>query len=200
MPTGVVLAGGRSTRFGDRDKALVSLAGTPMVRRVADRLPPVVDELVVNCRPEQVGPLETALEGLDPTFAPDDRPGAGPLAGIERGLRAASGEYAAVVACDMPFLDPHFLGYLFGRARDRDAAVPRPDEWYQPLQAVYRVEPALAACRDAHAAGEARPVALRSRLDAVTVGPAELDAHAAPATFENLNTPAELAAARERFE
>ena len=41
MTTGAIVAGGRSTRFGDRDKAVAELAGVPMIRRVADRLPRV---------------------------------------------------------------------------------------------------------------------------------------------------------------
>ena len=51
MRSGVVVAGGRSTRFGAPDKAVADLGGTPMIRRVADRIAPAVEELVVNCRP-----------------------------------------------------------------------------------------------------------------------------------------------------
>jgi len=53
------------------------------------------------------------------------------MAGIATGLNAADAEYAFVVACDMPFVDPEFVDYLFERAQRHDAAVPRPDEWFK---------------------------------------------------------------------
>ena len=48
MRASLVLAGGRSTRFGDSDKAVAELAGTPMIRRVVDRVAGVVSEVVIN--------------------------------------------------------------------------------------------------------------------------------------------------------
>jgi molybdopterin-guanine dinucleotide biosynthesis protein A len=201
MRAGVIVAGGRSTRFGERDKAVADLAGTPMVRRVADRLAGVVDELVVNCRADQRDPLAAALDGLDPAprFAVDPEPDRGPMAGIMTGLRAVEAPYAAVVACDMPFVDPGFLAHLFERAAGHDAAVPRPDEWFQPTQAVYRADPMANACAAALDRGEGRIVAPLEELDAVTVGRDEIERHASPDTFENCNTPAEFAAAAERL-
>ncbi len=88
-------------------------------------------------------------------FAVDPVPDQGPLAGIATGLRAANGEYAAAVACDMPFVDPGFLEYLFDRAIGHDAAVVRVDEWYQPTQAVYRTDATAEACERALERGTA---------------------------------------------
>jgi molybdopterin-guanine dinucleotide biosynthesis protein A len=201
MRAGVIIAGGRSTRFGEQDKAVADLAGTPVVCRVADRLGQVVDELVVNCRPDQRGAIEEALRTVDPvpTVAEDPEPDRGPMAGLVTGLRAVDSEYAAAVACDMPFVDPGFLDYLFERAAGRDAAVPKPDEWVQPMQAVYRVEPTVAACTAALERGESRVVAPLATLEHVVVGPEGVREHATPATFENLNTRAEFEAAAERL-
>lgn len=201
MRAGVIVAGGRSTRFGDRDKAVADLAGTPLVRRVADRLASVVDELVVNCRPDQRAAIDAALEKVDPAprFAEDPAPDHGPMAGLMTGLRAVGGEYAAAVACDMPVVDPGFLDYLFERAAGHDAAVPRPDDWFQPMQAVYRSEPMAAACAAALERGEGRVIAPLEALDYVVVGPGEIEDHATPETFENLNTRAEFEAAAERL-
>ncbi|RLM54097.1 molybdenum cofactor guanylyltransferase [Halobellus sp. Atlit-31R] len=201
MPAALVLAGGRSTRFGDRDKAVAELAGTPMIRRVVDRITPVVDEIVINCRAAQVDPIADALADseYDPTFAVDRDPDEGPMAGIARGLEAVSATYAFVVACDMPFVDPDFAAHLLERAAGHDAAVPRPDEWYQTTQAVYRTEPMAAACRRALANDDHRIVAPLSELDEVVVGSAEIERVASLETFENVNTREELAAAAERL-
>jgi molybdopterin-guanine dinucleotide biosynthesis protein A len=201
MRSGLIVAGGRSTRFGDADKALADLAGTPMIRRVADRLAPAVDELVVNCRADQQAAIATALEGYDHpvSFALDRKEDLGPLAGIGTGLEAVAGEYAAVVACDMPFVDPAFVSHLFERADSHDAAVPRPDEWYQTTQAVYQAEAMARGCRRALGEGERRVVAVLDDLDVVVVDREAVERHASMATFENLNTRQELEAAAARL-
>ena len=205
MRSGVIVAGGRSTRFGDADKAVAELAGTPMVRRVADRLADVdgLDALVVNCREDQVEAIESALAGypLDVGFAPDPDPDEGPMAGIRTGLRAVETEYAAVVACDMPFVEPALLAHLGARAEGHDAAVPRlSDGWFQTTQAVYRAGAMADACDRALARGAGRIVAAFDDLDVVVVGEDEVSERASLATFENLNTREEFEAAQSRFD
>jgi len=193
--TAVVLAGGRSTRFGDEDKAVADLAGTPMIRRVVDRVSPTVDGVVVNCRSTQRGAIESALAGaaVPVSFAEDEYPDEGPMAGMATGLRAVAGEYAFVVACDMPFVDPGFVEYLFERAAGHEAAVPRPEQWFETTHAVYRARAMADACEAALEAGEKRIVAPLFDLDFVVVDAGEVREHGAVHTFENCNT-------REDFE
>ena len=204
MRSGVILAGGRSTRFGERDKAVADLAGVPMIRRVADRLAGTVDELVVNCRPAQKAGISAAMDGypLEVGFGLDEQPDRGPVAGIRNGLRAAAGTDAVVVACDMPFLDRDLVEHLFERAGPVDAAIPRLDSgWYQPTQAVYRVGPMTAACETALETENPRILAPIDELgETVVVEHAEIEAVASVESFENINTPEELAAAEARFE
>ncbi|WP_135819982.1 molybdenum cofactor guanylyltransferase [Halostella litorea] len=201
MRAGVIIAGGRSARFGDEDKAVADLAGTPMVRRVADRIGGVVDELVVNCRDDQAEAVAAAFAdgAFDPTLALDETPDRGPMAGIATGLRAAEAEYAAVVACDMPFVSPDLIDYLFSRAAGRDAAVPKPDEWFQPTQAVYRTAAMADACERTLARGERKVVEAVLELDHVVVDRAEVERHAPLRTFKNLNTRAEFEAVAAEF-
>lgn len=217
MRSGVIIAGGRSTRFGDADKAVTPLAGVPMVRRVADRLSPVVDEVVVNCRPDQRGAIGDTLAGyeLPVEFVLDAEPDQGPMAGIRDGLRGASGEHAFVVACDMPFVDTETASYLFDRcdgdvdpppnAEDvgeppYDAAVPRlGDGWYQTTQAVYRPEPMADACDAALERGDRKILAPLEDLTYAIVGEAELTERVDLSTFDNINTQEEFEAAEKRI-
>jgi len=197
----LVLAGGRSTRFGDRDKAVADLAGTPMIRRVVDRVAGLVSEVVINCRADQVDAIEAAFADadVDPKFAVDREPDAGPMAGIARGLEAVSAEYAFVVACDMPFVDPAFVEHLFERAAGHDAAVPRPDEWFQTTQAVYRTEPMRAACHRALERDDHRIIVPLEELDEVVLDREEIERVSSTTTFENLNTREEFERADERL-
>lgn len=204
MRSAVIVAGGRSTRFGDADKVVAELAGVPMIRRVADRLADVSDlaGLVVNCREDQVDAIESALDGypLDVSFALDPEPDQGPMAGIRTGLRAVASEYAVVVACDMPFVEPALVEHLFERAGSHDAAVPRlEDGWYQTTQAVYRAEAMAEACEAALERGDRRIVAPFEEIDVVEVDEEEVGRHADLQTFDNLNTREEFEAARERL-
>lgn len=204
MRAGVVVAGGRSTRFGDGDKVVASLAGVPMIRRVAERLAGVVDVLVVNCRADQMDAIEAALAGVEVRYAPDPEPDRGPAAGIHAGLDFLGAEqpiveYAAVVAADMPLVDPAFVSYLFDRAADHDAAVPRIDDRLQPLQAVYRVERMADACAAALSRGERSVTAALTDLDRVVVEGRELRERTRQASLTNVNTREDFAAVADRF-
>jgi len=203
MQSGVLIAGGQSTRFGAGDKAVADLAGTPMIRRVADRLVDAVDELVVNCRPEQRDAIRDVMAGypLAVTYAEDEVPDEGPVAGIRRGLAGANGEFAFVVACDMPFVDPALASYLFERISSYDAAVPRLESgWFQTTQAVYHVEAMARACEVALESENPRILAPLEELDYLVVEESELESVTKLDSFENINTPAEFSAALARFE
>ncbi|RQG86165.1 molybdenum cofactor guanylyltransferase [Natrarchaeobius halalkaliphilus] len=199
---GIVLAGGQSTRFDDTDKAVAELAGIPMIRRVLERLDPMVDELVVNCRGEQVASIrETLRDGPGVTFAVDPVPDRGPMAGILVGLRETTATYAVVVACDMPLVDPAFVDYLFERARGCDGAVPQlEDQWFQTTQAVYRCEPMAAGCERALEDGDGRIVTALADLEYVVVEETEVREQASLETFENVNTRAELEGVADRLD
>lgn len=202
MSDAVILAGGRSTRFGDSDKAFAELAGQAMIRRVADRLASTTDRLVVNCRADQVPAVDEVLEDYpNPVaFAEDPDPDEGPMAGIRTGLRAAESEYAFVVACDMPFVEPALVARLFERARGHDAAVPRVgDGWFQTTHAVYRAEAMADACERALAEGERKVIAPLEHLNYVVIDESEVLEHASLDTFENLNTREEFEEAARRF-
>ncbi|MCL9814056.1 molybdenum cofactor guanylyltransferase [Natranaeroarchaeum aerophilus] len=203
MSTAVILAGGRSTRFDDRDKAVADLAGTPMIRRVADAVDEAVDAVVINCRTDQRAAIESAMTGsrTPVRYAEDERPDEGPVAGMLTGLRAVDTEYAFVVACDMPFVQTLLIEYLFERAAGHDAAVPRLDDgWFQTTQAVYRAAAMADACEATLDANERKVTAALDRIEYVTVGEAAIREHASLRTFENINTREELAEAAATFE
>jgi molybdopterin-guanine dinucleotide biosynthesis protein A len=196
----LLLAGGRSTRFGEPDKALAELAGAPLVRHTAAALAPAVDELVVNCRKDQRDALAAALEGLDERlsvrFAVDPVDDEGPVAGLLTGLRVTRGQYVAVSGCDQPFLRSATVVDLFARATDEAGAgaAPLVDGRREPLGAVYRVERAREAAVRTMAAGSRalRDVLARVDPDAVPV---------APGTVRDIDTQAELSdvSGRERL-
>ncbi|MEF8790497.1 MAG: molybdenum cofactor guanylyltransferase [Haloarculaceae archaeon] len=200
---GVVLAGGGSTRFGDADKLLAELDGTPLVRRVADRLAARTDRLVVSARPGKREVVRDVLAGVtaEVTVLPDPEPDRGPLAGMAVGLDAVSGrhEYGAVVAGDMPFVAPALLDHLHDRAApDHDVALVRSEAgWYNTTQAVYRADAVARGCERVLADGGGRILDAFDGLDTLTVEERELDGVVPTETFFDVDTREDLAAARD---
>ena len=97
---GYVLAGGKSSRMG-REKALMQLAGKPLVRHAVKKLRRVCMDVRILSDNEE---LET--------FAPivrDIHPGCGPISGMEAGLRHSIFEWNLFMAVDMPFLPSVFV-------------------------------------------------------------------------------------------
>jgi molybdopterin molybdotransferase len=115
--SGLILAGGRGTRMGHVDKGLQPFKGSTMVAHVLARLEPQVATLAINANQN----LDTyAAFGL-PVW-PDDTPGyAGPLAGLEAGLRRCATTYLLTAPCDSPFLPADLAERLYAGLKDEDA-------------------------------------------------------------------------------
>jgi len=187
--TGVVQAGGKSTRMGGNPKALIELGGRSIVERVVAALTPAVDDvLVVTNTPELY-----AFLGL-PLVA-DVYPDHGSLGGIYSGLRAA-GEIAFTVACDMPFLHPEVVRLVVERAGEGDVVIPRVGEQLETMHAAYSqtcLPPIEARLR----AGRLKIVGFFDDVRVVEIGAAEVARFRDPAiAFMNVNTPDELERAR----
>ena len=99
--TGLILAGGQSRRFGS-NKALHPINGRPMIHWVYKALQPVCTTILISCQ-------NATLFDLDATFVADNYPNAGPLGGLEAGLRASTTPWTMVLPVDMPFIEPSLL-------------------------------------------------------------------------------------------
>jgi molybdopterin-guanine dinucleotide biosynthesis protein A len=131
----IVLAGGRSRRFG-ADKLAVDVHGAPLVRHSVDAALALGAQVVV------VGPADPGLPA-GVTVVREDPPYAGPYAAVAAGLGAVD-EDADVV---LVLVDPGGLlpALLAAVAAGAEAAVARDASGRrQPLLAAYRVRPLLA--------------------------------------------------------
>ncbi len=188
--TGVIQAGGRSTRMGGQPKALLELGGRRIIERVLDAVAPVVDDvLIVTNTPELYAFLDLAMVA-------DVYPDHGSLGGIFSGLAAAPGEAAFTVACDMPFLHREVVRLVVARAGEGDVVIPRVGEQLETMHAVYG-KACLAPIETRLAAGRLKIVDFFDRVRVVEVDAADVARHRAPeVVFMNVNTPEELARAR----
>lgn len=170
--------------------------GTPIVRRVADELCPVVDELVVNCRVGQRDAVAAALDGCDhpPRMATDVVLDGGPVYGLRTALRVAAGDVAVVTACDMPFVEETVLAYLRNRARSEraDCVVAELDGRPRPRCGAYAVDRGRQACEAAVARGEDRLSTVLRRLDPVVVSESTLLDYVDERALRTVGVPADL--------
>jgi molybdopterin-guanine dinucleotide biosynthesis protein A len=160
-----VLAGGRSTRFGS-NKLAATYRGVPLLHHPVLRLGEVCHEVIVVIAPDQ--PEPSMPIGAASRFVRDVRDGEGPLAGLSRGLEAASGELAFAAGGDMPDLSTAVLLEMLrviGEA-SVDAVALQDGDRFRPLPCLVRVAPARDA---AHALLHAGERSLRSLLDALRV-------------------------------
>ncbi|MFO7769119.1 MAG: molybdenum cofactor guanylyltransferase, partial [bacterium] len=105
----IILAGGRSRRFGT-DKAAFRIGGGTLLERTASAARETgLPVTVVGRRRPDPWPWP------DVGFQPDEVPDLGPMGGLITGLRAA-GTSVLAVGCDMPLLTPRALGWLAGEA------------------------------------------------------------------------------------
>ena len=184
--TGVIQAGGKSTRMGGSAKALLELGGRRIVERVVEAVAPVVSELlIVTNTPELY-----AFLGL-PMVA-DVYPDGGSLGGIYSGLKAAAGDAAFTVACDMPFLHPEVVRLVVERAESGDVVIPRVGGQLEALHAAY-AKSCLPHIEERLVAGRLKIVEFFPRVRVVEIPEAEIARHRDPAlVFMNVNTPDEL--------
>lgn len=186
----VIQAGGQSSRMG-RDKALVPLAGLPMIQHVLARLEGLGDETLVTTNNEE-------LDFLDLPLIPDEEPGAGALYGLRTALSAARGDTVLVIACDMPFVNRLLLEHLVELSEKADVVVPRWNDRYQTLQSVYARKKCLKAVEDALESGEQRMISFYPQVKVRIVPPEEVAEYDPTGrSFFNVNTPEELAEAEE---
>jgi molybdopterin-guanine dinucleotide biosynthesis protein A len=128
--TGVVLAGGKSSRMG-RDKALIELDGITLLDRAVELLRPHAREILVMGDPAKYAPAHA-------TVIADEQPDRGPLGGITTALARARYVRLLVVACDMPELNDRLLGFLKTELdKGFDAVVPKNGDRIEPLAAAY---------------------------------------------------------------
>lgn len=131
--TGVVLAGGRSSRFG-ANKALADWKGAPLVQSVVDSLLAVMPRVVVVTK----NAAELAFLKSERVSVVEDLCADGhPMGGIFTALSGLRTRHAFVAACDMPFVRPELIKALWHSRADYDAVIPVWRDKRQPLCGVY---------------------------------------------------------------
>jgi molybdopterin-guanine dinucleotide biosynthesis protein A len=179
--TGVVLAGGRSTRMGGQDKGLVTLGDRPMVEYVLDALRPQVADIILNTNRNL-----DRYSGYGYTVVADQLGDySGPLAGMASAMARAHTPYILTTPCDSPLL-PKDLGQRLYDAMQRDdaeIAVAHDGKRLQPVFALIRTH--LLSSLECYLASGDRKIDLWYAKHKMTTA----DFSDQPEAFMNVNTP-----------
>ncbi|MGH7411090.1 MAG: molybdenum cofactor guanylyltransferase [Candidatus Methylomirabilis sp.] len=185
MTTGIVLAGGKSSRMGV-NKALIEFGGKRLIEAAVDRLAGLFAEVLVIANDPDL------YDDLGVKVIPDLIPESGSLGGLYTGLRAATSPRGFFVACDMPFLNPDLIALLVREAEGWDVVVPRVAGELQPMHAVY-AKSCLPFMEEAISAGRLKIAGFFSKVKVNTIEEPALRAVDPDLLgLMNVNTPQDL--------
>lgn len=176
--TGVILAGGRSSRMGGNDKGLIILHGKPLFQYVIERLKPQVHHMLINANRNQALYQESGIPVIS-----DIIPGfVGPLAGMHAGLSHSPTEWVVFAPCDVPTLPINLVYQLWHGKGQTLAAYAHDGERAHPTLALMHVslKPLLA---EFLAKGDRKLMIL---MESMNAQPVVFSGQANP--FSNLNT------------
>lgn len=181
--TGVVLAGGQSSRMGGTDKGLLTLHGKPLWQHVAARLVNQTDALVVsaNRHAEQYRAggypvISDAIDGFQ-----------GPLAGMLAVMQAVASEWYLFCPCDTPFIPLDLAARLEAARGSAPAVWVKDGERDHP--AIVLMHRAVAPALDERLQGDDRRVMAFMRA----IGAHSVLFDKESDVFINMNTPEDLA-------
>jgi molybdopterin-guanine dinucleotide biosynthesis protein A len=182
----IVLGGGLATRLPG--KLALPIDGVPMLARVLRAL----SSTGAPCLLAANAPLpDDVAAQISVPIVYDEHPGEGPLAALATAAAAVRTPFFFAAAGDMPGIDAAFVTRVIAAAKEAewpDATVPmRDDNSLEPLAALYKVGPWLAAARNALAAGRRNVTAALDGLRTVRYRIVPEDEPA----LANVNTPAD---------
>jgi molybdopterin-guanine dinucleotide biosynthesis protein A len=114
----IILAGGRASRMGGADKAVLAVGAAPMLVSVAQAAAAAGTSRLIVVGPARPGSVQDELEILAAgrtrwlTCVQEEPAGSGPVAGLRRGLAEAAAPWLVLLAADLPFVTGAHLTVL----------------------------------------------------------------------------------------
>ncbi len=129
--TGIVLAGGKSSRMGS-DKSLMILNGKTLIEYSIDALKPLCEIVMISSN-------NFIYDYTGCEVWPDELPDGSPMIGIYSCLKRSQTEFNIILSCDMPLINTSLLEYLLENASDSDITVPiHGNNLIEPLCGIYK--------------------------------------------------------------
>ena len=128
--TGILLAGGKSTRMG-KDKAFIPFMGKNLMMHNLSLLRGMCHEVLMSAN-------QPVFENFGIRVIKDIYPDAGPIGGMHACLRESSFQYSIILSCDLPFINQGLLFGLFAHINEGyDIIAYQCNNQVEPLFACY---------------------------------------------------------------
>lgn len=128
--TGIVLAGGKSSRMGT-DKGLLDFNGKKLVEIVVEILSRVCDKIIISAN-------NADYDFMGYPVVKDMYPNCGPIGGIYSALKHSTTLHNLVLSCDMPLIKTALLADLLYIKKEFEVVVPwHGDQKFEPMCAYY---------------------------------------------------------------
>ncbi len=129
--TGIILAGGKSSRMGS-DKALLLYKGKVFLSHVINAIKPLVDDIIIVSNDERHSQFN--YRRISDTIID-----AGPLAGIHAGLTDSNTENNLVLSCDVPLIQTSILEFILSHNENQTDVIQIEEKGRKhPLIALYK--------------------------------------------------------------
>ncbi len=115
--TGIILAGGKSTRMGI-DKSNLLFRGKRLIEYPYELMREKCQKIIISTNTSSL-----KLPGV--SYVPDNYKDIGPLAGLEAGLRLSDTRWNFVLPCDMPFVNSELFSVMQDELDGYDYIVPQ---------------------------------------------------------------------------
>ncbi|MBI5324993.1 MAG: molybdenum cofactor guanylyltransferase [Ignavibacteriae bacterium] len=129
--TGIILAGGKSTRMG-QDKSFLKFGYHTVIEHDAELMKSIFhDVIIITNEPDKYKIL--GFKCYEDIFK-----GIGPLGGIHSGLTNSENELNFVISCDIPFITKEVIEFIISQQENYDAVITKADGYIQQLCGLYR--------------------------------------------------------------
>lgn len=128
--TGIVLAGGKSSRMGT-DKSFMLYNGKPLIQHAIDVIKPLCNRVVISSN-------KNVYEFTECEVWPDLFDIQAPIVGIYSCLKRSTTNINIVLSCDMPLIQTSLFTNLLAVSETSDIVVPIHDNFMEPLSGIYK--------------------------------------------------------------
>ncbi len=127
--TGIILAGGKSSRMG-KDKSFLTIDGKTFIQRQAEKLQQFCSEIIISTDNDEINIPNTLKVS-------DIYKNCGPIGGLYAGLKHSTNEFAFVLTVDTPLVSDELISFIVNNSDGFDVTVSAFNEKIHPLIGMY---------------------------------------------------------------
>ncbi|HIP37728.1 MAG TPA: molybdenum cofactor guanylyltransferase [Crocinitomix sp.] len=179
--TGVILAGGKSSRMG-QDKGLLKFNGKSLIQYAIDTLKPITSQIIIIANNYSYNTFNYPVYN-------DIIKNKGPVGGIYTALTHSQTKTNIILSCDTPFVSTELLKLLLAKHQNYDVTLPKYNHKIHPIVGIYNTSN-LSHFKQSLYNNHLKLIEVNQQINTQIV---EIDTkHFKQNIFYNINTPTQL--------